>query len=129
MGQMKLVSLYPTFQKEKSKAGIPPRKSDASGSIGPKYIVTLTSGFSARCRPMHPIFRVEFQLMTGLKVSFSCKTLQHLDLKTGACPLCLHPTPMRSRLKTTDLWFDPPASVCHLCRCFPTTRPVPQASW
>ena len=34
----------------------------ASGSIGPKHIVTLTSGFSARCRPMRPIFPVEFQL-------------------------------------------------------------------
>ena len=45
-----------------SKAGIPPGKSDASGGIGPKHIVTLTSGFSARCRPMRPIFPVEFQL-------------------------------------------------------------------
>ena len=43
-------------------AGIPPGKSDASGGIGPKHIVTLTSGFSARCRPMRPIFPVEFQL-------------------------------------------------------------------
>ena len=43
-------------------AGIPPGKSDASGGIGPKHIVTLTSGFSVRCRPMRPIFPVEFQL-------------------------------------------------------------------
>ena len=46
-----------------SKAGIPPGKSDASGGIGPRHIVTSTSGFSARCRPMRPIFPVEFQLM------------------------------------------------------------------
>ena len=44
------------------KAGIPPGKSDASCGIGPKHIVTSTSGFSARCRPMRPIFPVEFQL-------------------------------------------------------------------
>ena len=47
-----------------TKAGIPPRKSDASGGIGPKHIITLTSGFSARCRPLRPIFPVEFQLKT-----------------------------------------------------------------
>ena len=46
-----------------AKAGIPPGKSDASGDIGPKHIATLTSGFSARCRPMRPISLVEFQLM------------------------------------------------------------------
>ena len=46
-----------------SKAGIPPGKSDASGGIGPKHIVTSTSGFSVRCRPMRPIYPVEFQLM------------------------------------------------------------------
>ena len=51
-----------TFQCGRPKAGIPPGKSDASGGIGPKHIVTLTSGFSARCRPMRPIFPVEFQL-------------------------------------------------------------------
>ena len=45
-----------------TKAGIPPGKSDASDGIGPKHIVTSTSGFSARCRPMRPIFLVEFQL-------------------------------------------------------------------
>ena len=45
-----------------SKAAIPPGKSDASGGIGPRHIVTLTSGFSARCRPMRPILPVEFQL-------------------------------------------------------------------
>ena len=44
------------------KAGIPPGKSNASDGIGPKHIVTSTSGFSARCRPMRPIFLVEFQL-------------------------------------------------------------------
>ena len=43
-------------------AGIPRGKSDASGGIGPKHIVTSTSGFSARFRPMRPIFPVEFQL-------------------------------------------------------------------
>ena len=32
------------------------------GRIGPKYIVTSRSGFSVRCRPMSPIFPVEFQL-------------------------------------------------------------------
>ena len=42
------------------KAGIPPGESDASGGIGPKHIVTSTSGFSARCRPMRPISLVEF---------------------------------------------------------------------
>ena len=41
------------------EAGIPPGKSDASGSIGPKHIVTSTSGFSTRCRLMRPIFPVE----------------------------------------------------------------------
>ena len=46
-------------------AGIPLGKSDASGGIGPKHIVTLTSGFSARCRPMCPISPVEFQLKDG----------------------------------------------------------------
>ena len=44
-------------------AGIPPGKSDASGGIGPKHIVTSTSAFSARCRPTRPISPVEFQLM------------------------------------------------------------------
>ena len=44
------------------RAGIPPEKSDASGGIGPKHIVTLTSGGSARCHPMRPIFPVKFQL-------------------------------------------------------------------
>ena len=44
------------------KAGIPPGKSDASGGIGPRHIVTSTSGFPARCGPMRPIFPVEFQL-------------------------------------------------------------------
>ena len=34
-----------------SKAGIPPGKSDASGGIGPRRIVTSTLGFSVRCRP------------------------------------------------------------------------------
>ena len=44
------------------KTGIPPGKSDASGSIGPTHIVTSTSSFSGKCRPMRPIFPVEFQL-------------------------------------------------------------------
>ena len=30
--------------------------------IEPRHIVTLTSGFSARCRPMRSILPVEFQL-------------------------------------------------------------------
>ena len=47
------------------KAGIPPGKSDASGGIGPRPTVTSTLGFSARCRPMRPIFLVEFQLNMG----------------------------------------------------------------
>ena len=50
------------FAIKQSEAGIPPGKSDASGGIGPRHIVTSTSGFSARCRPMLPIFPVEFQL-------------------------------------------------------------------
>ena len=45
-----------------SIAGIPLGKSDASGGIGPRHIVTSTSGFSSRCRLMRPIFPVEFQL-------------------------------------------------------------------
>ena len=50
-----------------SLAGIPPGKSDASGGIGPKDIVTSTSGLSARCRPMRPIFPVEFQLYSMMQ--------------------------------------------------------------
>ena len=46
-----------------SIAGIPPGKSDALGGIGPRHIVTSTLGFSARCRPMRPIFPAEFHLM------------------------------------------------------------------
>ena len=31
-----------------------------AASAGPRHIVTSTSGFSVRCRPMRPIFPVEF---------------------------------------------------------------------
>ena len=58
-----IIGADPGFLKRGSiLAGIPPGKSDASGGIGPRHIVTSTSGFSARCRPMRPIFPVEFQL-------------------------------------------------------------------
>ena len=49
-----------------SNAGIPPGRSDASGGIGPRPTGTSTLGFSARCRPMRPIFPVEFQLNAGI---------------------------------------------------------------
>ena len=66
-----------------SIAGIPPGKSDASGGIGPKHIVTLTSGFSARCRPMRPIFPVEFQLMPSL--NYWLMALTHTRYNVCVC--------------------------------------------
>ena len=67
-------------------AGIPPGKSDASGGIGPRPTVTSTSGFSARCRRMRPIFPVEFQLKTLHLSQYLFTTPDwpcQLDMKTG----------------------------------------------
>ena len=69
------------------KAGIPPGKSDASGGIGPKHIVTLTSGFSARCRPMRPIFPVEFQLkiVVAILLATGFGAILHIPTVAASC--------------------------------------------
>ena len=74
-------------------AGIPPGTSDASGGIGPRHIVTSTSGFSARCRPMRPISPMEFQLkLDKISAHVPCWPM------TNKAPSCISPMMLKVKL-------------------------------
>ena len=72
-------------------AGIPPGKLDASGGIGPKNLMLKWRCVSARCRPMRPIFPVEFQFIWAF--------LKHPFKGMGTIP----PTTLMSHVKKSTV--------------------------